>query len=118
MSERGRGRVILFLQGPHGPFFHDLAAGLRATGATVLKAGINRADDREWGRAGPYQPFTGPPGRWPDWITALIAERGVTEIALYGDTRPHHAAAARLARARPHPSCFRGRISAAPLGHL
>lgn len=97
---RGYGAVtkqFLFLQGPHGPFFRRLARLLRAEGAGALKVGISRADDREWGGAGPYQPFTGVIGEFDSWLRALIRERGVTDIVLYGDTRPHHAAALKVA---------------------
>lgn len=93
-------RTFLFLQGPHGPFFRRLALGLRAEGHSVLKVGLCRADDREWGGAGPYQPFTGRQADFGDWLDQLIAERGATDLALYGDTRPYHASAIRVARAR------------------
>jgi capsular polysaccharide export protein len=94
----GVGRQFLFLQGPHGPFFRDLALRLRAEGATVLKAGTSHADDKEWDGAGPYQPFTGKPEAWPGWISDLMQERAITDIVLYGDTRFYHAAAIRVAR--------------------
>lgn len=93
-------KTFLFLQGPHGPFFRRLALGLKAEGASVLKVGLCSADDREWGGVGPYQPFTGERDAFGDWLDRLIAERGATDIVLYGDTRPYHAAAIRTARAR------------------
>lgn len=96
-SSKGRALRYLFLQGPHGPFFRDLAQRLKRQGAAVLKVGFCRADDREWARAGPYQAFTGRPEEWSDWLSALLAERAVTDIVLYGDTRFHHAEAIRLA---------------------
>ncbi|MEM7523109.1 MAG: capsule biosynthesis protein CapA [Pseudomonadota bacterium] len=89
---------FLFLQGPHGPFFGDLARALKAAGASVLKVGVSRPDDREWGRSGPFQAFTGAPEAWADWLTELIEERAVTDIVLYGDTRFYHAEAIRVAR--------------------
>ena len=100
MIGRGAGRTFLFLQGPHGPFFAALARALKGEGARVLKAGLSRADEREWAGAGPWQPFTGRMEDWPAWLKALLAERGVTDIALYGDARPAHRAAAALAKAR------------------
>lgn len=101
-TTRGRavGRVFLFLQGPHGPFFRRLASAMKAEGAAVLKVGVNRADDGEWGDVGPYQPFTGRIEDWPEWLDRLMTERGVTDIALYGDTRAYHAHALRVAGAR------------------
>ena len=37
-------RVFLFLQGPHGPFFHQLARMLRAAGSAVWLAGADFAE--------------------------------------------------------------------------
>ncbi|MGB0507010.1 MAG: capsule biosynthesis protein [Pikeienuella sp.] len=97
---KGVGKSFLFLQGPHGPFFRQLARALKAEGASVLKVGVNRADDREWGGVGPYQPYTGGIDGWAEWLDQLMAERGVTDIVLYGDTRAYHANAVRVAEAR------------------
>ncbi|MEM8755317.1 MAG: capsule biosynthesis protein CapA, partial [Pseudomonadota bacterium] len=65
----------------------------------MLKVGFCRADDREWRGAGPYQAFTDRPEAWRAWLDALIAERGLTDVVLYGDARPYHAEAIRAARA-------------------
>lgn len=91
-------KTFLFLQGPHGPFFRELALKLRAKGASILKVGLSRADDREWGGAGPYQPYAGAQEDFGDWLRNLAAERGVSDLVVYGDTRPYHAIAIRLAR--------------------
>ena len=99
-GDGGVGRSFLFLQGPHGPFFRDLARRLKTEGAAVLKVGLSRADDREWGRAGPYQAFTGRRAEWADWLSKLLDERAITDVVLYGDTRPAHAEAIALAKAR------------------
>ncbi|MGB0855352.1 MAG: capsule biosynthesis protein, partial [Pikeienuella sp.] len=61
---------------------------------------VNRADDGEWGDVGSYQAFTGRIEDWPAWLDRLMDERGVTDIALYGDTRAYHAHAVRIAKAR------------------
>mgnify|MGYP003138512366 FL=1 len=37
-------RSFLFLQGPHGPFFHRLGQMLRAAGADVWRVGFNQGD--------------------------------------------------------------------------
>ncbi|MEM7268353.1 MAG: capsule biosynthesis protein CapA [Pseudomonadota bacterium] len=92
------GRQFLFLQGPHGPFFAMLARALRKDGASVLKAGLCRADDTEWRGVGPYQPYSGDFAGWRDWLERLVSERQITDIVLYGDTRPYHAVAVDLAR--------------------
>lgn len=97
---KGVGKSFLFLQGPHGPFFRQLARALKREGASVLKVGVNRADDREWGGVGPYQPYTGGVDGWAAWLNRLMEERGVTDIVLYGDTRAYHARAVEVAEAR------------------
>ena len=37
MDGTGQGHVFLFLQGPHGPFFHRLGKMLTAAGAAVYE---------------------------------------------------------------------------------
>ena len=44
----GEKRVFLFLQGPHGPFFHRLGRMLRLTGAQVWRVGFNAGDRAFW----------------------------------------------------------------------
>jgi len=95
----GEGRRFLFLQGPHGPFFRDLGAMLRRTGAEVRRIGFNRGDQAYWGREG-YVPYTGTPEDWPAAIAAEFAGQGTTDLVLYGDTRSIHAEAVRQAHAR------------------
>jgi capsular polysaccharide export protein len=40
----GQNRRFLFLQGPHGPFFHRLGKMLRLSGAEVWRVGFNAGD--------------------------------------------------------------------------
>jgi capsular polysaccharide export protein len=93
-------RVFLFLQGPHGPFFNGLGRMLRAAGATVWRVGFNAGDRAFWFHRSSYIPYRGCPGDWPDRFAGLLDEKGVTDIVLYGDTRPVHAEAVRIAEAR------------------
>lgn len=93
-------RVFLFLQGPHGPFFNALGRKLRATGAQVWRVGFNAGDQAFWRDRNSYIPYRGTPDDWPARISALIRDLGVTDIVLYGDTRPIHAHAIRIAQAR------------------
>lgn len=95
----GEGRRFLFLQGPHGPFFRDLGAMLRRTGAEVRRIGFNRGDQAYWGREG-YVPYTGTPEEWPAAIAREFAGQGTTDLVLYGDTRFIHAEAVRQAHVR------------------
>ena len=93
-------RVFLFLQGPHGPFFHRLGRMLRKAGAEVWRVGFNAGDRAFWFHPRSYIPFRGSAEQWPDTFSKLIEEKGVTDIVLYGDTRPIHAQAVAEAKAR------------------
>ena len=98
MAVSGKDRRFLFLQGPHGPFFHRLGRMLTAAGADVWRVGFNRGDRAFWTSA-TFIPYRGRPEEWPDTVAALIADRGITDLVLYGDTRPIHAQAIVAARA-------------------
>lgn len=93
-------RRFLFLQGPHGPFFDELGAILREAGAQTWRAGFTEGDAAFWRHRPGYIPHPGPPEDWPRHCAAILEERGVTDLVLYGDSRPVHAAAIRAARAR------------------
>lgn len=90
-------RRFLMLQGPHGPFFRQLAAQLEAGGHQVWRVGFNRGDEIFWRRPG-YVAFTASQSRWPETCAKLLTRLRITDLVLYGDTRPIHAEAIRLAR--------------------
>lgn len=96
----GTGRRFLFLQGPHGPWFHALGRMLRAAGAEVWRVGFNRGDEAFWPDRASYIPFTGAAADWPAAFARISAEKRITDIVLYGDTRPIHAQAVAAARAQ------------------
>ncbi|MDT8855326.1 capsule biosynthesis protein CapA [Paracoccaceae bacterium Fryx2] len=98
MRISGEDRRFLFLQGPHGPFFHRLGRMLAQSGAQVWRVGFNRGDRAFW-TSGRYIPFRGTPDLWPETLAALLADHRITDIVLYGDTRPLHAHAVAIARA-------------------
>ncbi|PIE08496.1 MAG: capsule biosynthesis protein CapA [Rhodobacterales bacterium] len=97
-------RSFLFLQGPHGPFFRQLARMLRAAGASCWRVGFNRGDEVFWGvfrgEAASYIRFTGAQDTWGETFARLLDEKSVTDIVLYGDTRFIHKEAVRIAKAR------------------
>ncbi|WP_226621803.1 capsule biosynthesis protein [Alloyangia pacifica] len=93
-------RVFLFLQGPHGPFFHRLGAMLRRTGAEVWRVGFNAGDRAFWFHGESYLPYNGTPEDWPTRFAVLLDEKRVTDLVLYGDTRGIHAEAVAEARRR------------------
>ena len=90
-------RTFLFLQGPHGPFFWQLARALRRAGARCHRVGFNRGDRAFWPEQKSYTGFAGPLEDWPDKVRDLFERLAVTDLVLYGDTRPIHAEAIRRA---------------------
>lgn len=93
-------RVFLFLQGPHGPFFHQLGKLLRQAGAEVWRVGFNAGDRAFWPSGARYLPYRGAQDGWRDFLAQVVSARDVTDIVLYGDTRWMHAQAVTLARVR------------------
>jgi capsular polysaccharide export protein len=98
-NKTGASRGFLFLQGPHGPFFHKLGKMLVASGATVWRVGFNAGDRAFWFSPRTYIPYTGTQENWPDRFEQILAEKTVTDIVLYGDTRFIHAGILDRARA-------------------
>ncbi|TDL84198.1 capsule biosynthesis protein CapA [Palleronia sediminis] len=93
-------RHFLFLQGPHGPFFARLGAMLRRAGARCWRVGFNRGDRVFWPGKDSFIPYDGPADAWPRGFSSLVDRLGITDLVLYGDTRPIHARAVEIARAR------------------
>jgi capsular polysaccharide export protein len=93
-------RVFLLLQGPHGPFFWKLGKMLQAAGAHVWRIGFNAGDRAFWPSSETFIPFVAPQEQWLDTFTTTLKEKGVTDLVLYGDTRPIHAAAIEYAKAQ------------------
>ena len=91
-------RVFLFLQGPHGPFFYKLGKMLRRSGASVWRVGFNAGDRVFWPQRANYIPFTAPQEDWPERLNEIVADKGITDIVLYGDVRAIHAKAIEQAR--------------------
>ena len=88
----------MFLQGPHGPFFNLLAKMLSHTGAEIWRGGFNASDQVFWSRPDRYCPYREDIRDWPETFGNLIREKSVTDLVLYGDTRPIHALAIQKAR--------------------
>lgn len=92
-------RNFLMLQGPHGPFFAQLADMLRKAGAEVWRVGFNRGDEVFWRRQN-YISYRNKPALWPASLHAILDQHQITDLVLYGDSRPIHAQAIELARTR------------------
>ncbi len=100
MRMTGKGRRFLFLQGPHGPYFWRLGRMLGAAGGRVWRVGFNRGDQAFWHDRDSYIAYTGRPEDWPGRIARILQTHRITDLVLYGDTRPIHAHAIEAARAR------------------
>jgi capsular polysaccharide export protein len=86
-----KGKRVLLLQGPVGPFFARFAQDLRLAGAQVFKVNFNAGD---WF----YYPqdainYRGTMADWPGWFDALIRRLDIDVVYLFGDCRPIHQAA-------------------------
>ena len=91
-------RIFLFLQGPPGPFFWQLAEKLRDGGATVLRINLSGGDDYDW--PGDADNYRGRPTDWALYVDTFLRERRVTDLVLFGDCRPMHVAARQMATLR------------------
>jgi capsular polysaccharide export protein len=90
-KKTGADRVFLFLQGPHGKFFPELAAHLEETGAQCWRVAFNAGDAAGWRSDATLLRFTGQRGDWISQFSDWLGETGATDLVLYGDTRWHHA---------------------------
>jgi capsular polysaccharide export protein len=93
------GRSFLFLQGLATRFFERLGRALLARGHAVQRVNFNGGDRAFWRLPGAVD-FTGRLHDWPEFLDALLAEAGISDIVLFGDCRPLHRAAMRVAAAR------------------
>ena len=71
---------------------------LRAAGCDVWRVGFNAGDRAFWFSTKTFIPFTSDQEAWPDTFARLVEAKGVTDIVLYGDTRPIHANAIEKAK--------------------
>ena len=100
MLPQGTERRFLFLQGPHGPWFFQLAQMLRRAGCQVWRVGFNAGDEAFWRDQATYIAFRAQPEAWPETLSHIIDEKQITDLVIYGDTRPVHATAVQFARER------------------
>ena len=99
MPKTSRSRTFLFLQGPHGPFFSELADRLRETGSMCFRVAFNAGDGSRWRDRSSLLAFRDPISGWPEQLARWIDTTKATDLVLYGDVRRHHAEAIRIARA-------------------
>lgn len=91
-------RRFLFLQGPAGPFFWQLAQRLRAEDCVVQRINLCGGDAHDWPEPAPA--YRGRRSRWPLHIDRFMREHGTTDLILFGDCRPMHMIAHQMAALR------------------
>ena len=92
-------RSFLFLQGLASQFFARLGRALAAQGHAVHRVNFNGGDRLFWRLPGAVD-YSGRLADWPAFLDRLLAERQITDIILFGDSRPVHRTAIPVARAR------------------
>jgi capsular polysaccharide export protein len=89
-------RTFLLLQGPHGSFFPKLGKALAQANHRTLRINFNGGDRATWPDGEEYR---GRDRHWAGFIESYLRRERVTDLVLYGDGRPKHAAAIAAARA-------------------
>jgi len=91
-------RNFLFLQGPPGPFFWELADRLRDLECGIFRINLNGGDQADW--PGDATNYRGSRKRWTLFIDRFLSDHAITDVVLFGDCRPLHMAAHRMAQLR------------------
>ncbi len=95
-------RRVLFLQGLASAFFNRFGAALQARGHAVYRVNFNGGDRLFW-RLPDAIDFRGTLEEWPAVLSELLEARRITDIVLFGDCRPLHRVAIKLAAHRAIP---------------
>lgn len=90
-----RGKRVLLLQGPVGPFFARLARDLKSADATVFKVNFNAGDWLFYPRNAIN--FDRPMQEWPAFLDELLTTLNIEVVLLFGDCRQLHREAHRIA---------------------
>ena len=99
VNSRSSGRAFLFLQGMATRFFERLGQVLTARGHAVHRINFNGGDRAFW-RLPQAIDFCGRAEDWPEFLDQLIVDRAISDVILFGDCRPLHRAAIRVAERR------------------
>lgn len=91
-------QAFLFLQGPPGPLLHQLATAMRTRGLKVERINICAGDQVDWPEEATN--FRGRFRDWPCFFDNFLREHQITDILLFGDCRPYHVSARRVAALR------------------
>ena len=93
-------RRFLFLQGPHGPFFRQLARMLESGGSSCQRIAFNAGDAAFWWPKNGLIPFTAAEDEWSGFLIKALKDNDITDLVLYGEMRPRHKLALEIARTK------------------
>lgn len=96
--ESFRGKNVLFLQGPRGPFFRLLAKDFEAAGAHTWRVSFN-GGDLAFNHFNSII-FTGKMEEWGGFFEKILTERAIDVVLLFGDCRWIHRTAHEIALRR------------------
>jgi capsular polysaccharide export protein len=91
-------RHYLFLRGPFGSFFADIAASLTARGLKVSKVVFDGGDLSDWGLLARHATYRDSEQAWPLWIDRFLREERVTDLVVFNDCIEVHTQAITVAR--------------------
>ena len=63
----------------------------------MRRVAFNISDEAEWRGIGPFDRFNEPDDAFEEWLEQRITAHGVTDIVIYGDSRPVHRTALEVA---------------------
>nr|WP_068092804.1 capsular biosynthesis protein [Novosphingobium rosa] len=85
-----------------GPLFRSLGRGLMRDGHTVYKINFNGGDRAFW-RLPNGIDYRGSMEEWPEALAAILREKSITDVVLFGDCRAHHLVAREVCQAMDIP---------------
>lgn len=93
-----RGKRVLLLQGPMGPFFWRFKKDLTQVGAQVFKVNFNGGDLLSY----PFGAinFRGNLAAWPAYFESILERLHIDVVVLFGDCRPIHRVAHEITHRR------------------
>ena len=93
-----RERHFLFLRGPFGSFFSQIAESLGAGGFKVSKIVFDGGDLSDWGYFRPHTVYRDTENAWPRWIERYLADRKISDLVVFNDCLEAHMAAVAAAK--------------------
>ncbi|MEP1449255.1 MAG: capsular biosynthesis protein [Paraglaciecola sp.] len=88
---------ILFLQGPVGSFFRQLADFMaKQDDVTTYQIALNGGDDI-FARSKRTTAYVGKPQDWSEFLKAYLSKHNITDIVVFGDCRFYHRIAKKVA---------------------